>query len=43
MPGMNGVDLIAAARIINPGLKAVLISGYADARKLLLPSNTAAA
>jgi Histidine kinase-, DNA gyrase B-, and HSP90-like ATPase len=30
-------------RIINPGLKAVLISGYADARKLLLPSNPAAA
>jgi CheY-like chemotaxis protein/two-component sensor histidine kinase len=34
MPGVNGVDLIAAARIINPGLRAVLITGYADAVKV---------
>jgi PAS domain S-box-containing protein len=34
MPGVNGVDLIAAARIIHPGLRAVLITGYADLVKV---------
>ncbi len=29
MPGLNGVDLIAKARITQPGLKALLITGYA--------------
>jgi CheY-like chemotaxis protein len=30
MPGMNGVELVAAARRLRPGLKAVLTSGYVD-------------
>jgi CheY-like chemotaxis protein len=29
MPGLNGVDLIAEAQIVQPGLKALLITGYA--------------
>lgn len=33
MPGMNGADLIAAAVEMRPGLKAILVSGYADLPK----------
>ena len=29
MPGLNGADLIAQAQVIQPGLKALLITGYA--------------
>jgi len=29
MPGLNGVDLIAQARLIQPGLPALIITGYA--------------
>ncbi len=31
MPGLTGVNLIAEARAIQPGLAALLISGYAGA------------
>jgi len=30
MPGMNGVELIRRARELHPGLRAMLITGYAD-------------
>lgn len=30
MPGMSGVELLAKARDINPSLKAIFITGYAD-------------
>lgn len=33
MPGMNGAELIAAATEVQPGLKAILVSGYADPPK----------
>jgi PAS domain S-box-containing protein len=31
MPRMNGAELVARARKLQPGLKAVIVSGYADA------------
>jgi PAS domain S-box-containing protein len=30
MPGLNGADLIAEARLLLPGLNALIITGYAD-------------
>ena len=30
MPGMNGVEVIRRARERHPGLRALLVSGYAD-------------
>jgi PAS domain S-box-containing protein len=30
MPGMNGAELVARARVSHPGLKAIIVSGYAD-------------
>ena len=32
MPGQNGADLILKARIIQPGLPAVILTGFADVR-----------
>lgn len=34
MPGMTGVDLIRAAREIQPGLPVLIVSGYAEADEL---------
>ena len=36
MPGMNGGELIRQARLVRPGIKAAIVSGYAD-----LPEGTA--
>jgi CheY-like chemotaxis protein len=30
MPGMNGVEVIRRARARHPGLRALLVTGYAD-------------
>jgi YesN/AraC family two-component response regulator len=30
MPGLNGADLVAEARVIRPGLRAVIISGFVN-------------
>jgi len=30
MPGMNGADLVAQAQMAQPGLKAIIVSGYAE-------------
>jgi PAS domain S-box-containing protein len=30
MPGLNGTDLIAEARLVQPGLRALLITGFSD-------------
>jgi YesN/AraC family two-component response regulator len=30
MPGMTGGELVSKAREVRPGLKAVIVSGYAD-------------
>lgn len=40
MPGMTGVELVEAARSLQPGLKAIIASGYADlpdGKALLVP------
>jgi DNA-binding NtrC family response regulator len=29
MPGLNGAELIARARLLQPGLRALIITGYA--------------
>ena len=40
MPGMNGVDLIASARICQPGLPALIITGFSEATSAELLSGT---
>jgi PAS domain S-box-containing protein len=40
MPGMNGVDFIAAARQLLPSLPALLVTGFADAGELKLDPAT---
>jgi CheY-like chemotaxis protein len=34
MPGMNGAELVAAARRLRPGLPAIIISGIADPNRI---------
>jgi PAS domain S-box-containing protein len=41
MPGMNGADLIAEARQVQPGLRALIITGYAElSYSAMLPEGT---